>query len=139
MSYQALVKIALESLEIRIPTSFSLDRGRAVTPAIAFIGRENCAELRLEDKGGHLELDIRPKLRSIPREEILSWRAIASGVVQYIELKERWFLEYPSGKIMSRFNGITVTAHDNMLDITVDDDVVGAFIVNVIAERNPGQ
>lgn len=83
-----------------------------------------------EDKGGHLELNITPVIRAIDYDCISNWLVISSETAQYVEVRERWFFELPTEKLLSRFSGINIIFNENQIDIEVDDDIIGAFTIS---------
>ena len=131
MPYQEIAQAILRSSEIRIQNSTDLDRNGALVRALAFVFPEGAAELSLEDKGGYLELNLVPILLFVDCGEVDEWRAIPIGVIQYIEILERWFVAEPSQLITSRFAGFKVIGTEGTFEINVDDDTVGAFAVRV--------
>ncbi|HEU0098853.1 MAG TPA: hypothetical protein VFQ67_08775 [Allosphingosinicella sp.] len=132
MPYQEIIEAILRSHEIRIATHTSDNANNVLVEAIGLVCDDRIIKLSLHDRGGYLDLDIVPILQEATYQEIADWRQLISDNVNFLELKQRWFVGQPSGEILNRFHGITIVGQSSAISIEVDDDVVGAFRVEVL-------
>ena len=127
MSYQEIAQTILDSSEIRIRNTSALQTTGSLVGAFAFVSPKTVTELSLEDTGGYLDLCVEPILRPIQLADIDEWTTIFSGVILYMEVLERWFIEEPSRILKSRFAGFKVIGNRFIIEANVDDDMVGVF------------
>lgn len=131
MPYQEIAQTILDSSEIRVSNESAFGSSGSLVNAFAFVTPHMVVELSLEDKGEYLDLRVEPVLRNVNKVHVDEWTSIFSGVIVHIEIFQRWFIEEPSRRLSSRFAGFKVIGDKKILEVHVDDDVIGAFIARL--------